>query len=230
MALIPARGGSKGLPGKNLKPLLGKPLIAWTIEQALKSRLLDYVAVSTDDKEIAEASLKYGAKVPFMRPAELASDTSRVADTMIYTLDALQEKGETFDYIVLLEPTSPLRKEDDIDRAVAELIAHPEADSLIGLGEASQTHPAYAKRVVDGVIKPYAVSEDVTQMRQTLSRIYYIYGGIYISKTESLRKTREAYAGVIVPLYVEKWQQFEIDDIWDFHCTEAIMRQVGGFK
>jgi len=115
LALIPARGGSKGLPGKNIKPLLGKPLIAWTIEQAKASKYVDRVVVSTDDDEIAEVAIRYGAEVPFLRPKELARDDSPTIDAILHALDFFSDKGERFDLLALLEPTSPLRDSEDID-------------------------------------------------------------------------------------------------------------------
>lgn len=110
IAIVPARGGSKGLLRKNIKSLLGRPLIAWTIEQARSSRYIDKIVVSTDDKEIAKISKKYGAEVPFLRPKELARDDSPTIDAIMHAINWFEERGEYFDLVVLLEPTSPLRK------------------------------------------------------------------------------------------------------------------------
>jgi CMP-N,N'-diacetyllegionaminic acid synthase len=118
IAIIPARGGSKGLPGKNIKRLAGKPLIAWTIEQAKKSGWIDKLIVDTDDEKIAEIARKYGAEVPFLRPKELAQDKSSIYDVIFHALDWFKKIGLDFDSVALLEPTSPLRKDDDIDNAV----------------------------------------------------------------------------------------------------------------
>ncbi|CEO88250.1 acylneuraminate cytidylyltransferase family protein [Syntrophaceticus schinkii] len=120
LGLIPARGGSKGLPGKNIKPLCGKPLIAWAIEQGLASKYLDKVIVSTDDEEIAKVSRSFGAEVPFMRPGELATDAAKTIDVVVHALEFLKQRGGLeFDYLALLEPTSPLRKNGDIDKSIA---------------------------------------------------------------------------------------------------------------
>ena len=118
LPLILARGGSKGLPKKNIKPLCGKPLIAWTIEQALGSHRIDAVVVSTDDTEIANQSKAFGAKAPFLRPKELARDDSPSVDAILHAVNWFESHGKHFDTVLLLEPTSPLRKSDDIDKAI----------------------------------------------------------------------------------------------------------------
>ena len=126
LGIIPARGGSKGLPGKNILDIAGKPLIVWTIERAINSKYLDRVIVSTDDSEIAEISKKYGAEVPFTRPEELAEDTTPMMDVIFHALDFFKSKNMAFDYIALFEPTSPLRKINDIDNAIKQLIDNEE--------------------------------------------------------------------------------------------------------
>ena len=117
LGIIPARGGSKGLPRKNILEMSGKPLVAWTIERAISSKYLDMVIVNTDDNEIANISVKYGAEVPFLRPEKLAGDKTPMIDVIIHTIDFLEEENKAFDYVALLEPTSPLRKIDEIGRA-----------------------------------------------------------------------------------------------------------------
>ena len=122
IAIIPARGGSKGLPGKNVRPICGKPLIAWTIEKALRSRHLDTVMVSTDSPEIAEIAERYGAEVPFLRPDNLATDTASSYDVIDHALCHYRDiESSEFTYTALLEPTSPLREDDDIDRMIERL-------------------------------------------------------------------------------------------------------------
>ena len=118
LAIIPARGGSKRLPGKNIMDLAGKPLIAWTIEAALNSKYIDRVVVSTDDQEISNVSIKYGVEVPFLRPKSLATDDASSIDTIINVLGEIKIIDQHYEYIVLLQPTSPLRTEIDIDKAI----------------------------------------------------------------------------------------------------------------
>jgi len=145
LALIPARGGSKGLPGKNIRPMCGKPLIAWTIEKSKASKYVDMTLVTTDCRVILDVARQYGANVPFMRPVELATDRSSTYDAIRHALEYLrEEEGETFDYIVLLEPTSPLREDDDIDRMLERLSAKSgEFDSIVSIGEVDE-HPSFS--------------------------------------------------------------------------------------
>lgn len=227
VTIIPARAGSKGLPRKNIRPLLGKPLIAWSIEQALLSKYVDKVIVSTDDEEIAKVSREYGAKVPFMRPKELAKDNSKVIDTILHALDFFEEKNLNFDYSALIEPTSPLRKDDDIDRAVKKLIDNENiAESLISLGEIVLEHPLYAKRIDEsGYVSSYLDIEKFIPLRQKLPGVFFPYGVIYVSKVTAIRKHETVYPDRILPFFIERWQNYEINDIWDFLCVEAILKE-----
>src|SRR3990172_8434607 len=140
LGIIPARGGSKGLSRKNIRLLAGKPLIAWTIEQANTSKYLDKVIVNTDDQQIADTAKKYGADVPFLRPRELAGDTTPMIDVIFHTLNFFKNSGTAFDYLALLEPTSPLRADHDIDNAIQKLISETDADSLVSVGEVHLEH------------------------------------------------------------------------------------------
>jgi len=231
LALIPARGGSKGLPGKNIKPLLEKPLIGWTIEQASKSNYVDEIFVTTDDKVIAGISETFGAHAFPLRPAELASDTSKVVDTMLYVLKMFEGKGKVFDYLLLLEPTSPLRRRDDIDNAIQKLIDNEaDVDSLISVGEIALEHPMYTKRIDrEGYVQSYQDVKDSSVLRQSVPKAYFPYGVVYLSKVEAIRKYNAAYAGRILPLFIERWQNYEINDIYDFACVEAILTlKMGG--
>ena len=225
LALIPARGGSKGLPGKNIRPLLGKPLIAWTIEQALGSKYIDKVIVSTDSAKIARVAKRFGADVPFIRPKRLATDASKVIDTVFHAIEELKKDGLRFDYLVLLESTSPLRKEGDLDNAIKKLIDHSDkADSIISVGAIALEHPVYAKRISKGFVKAYFSINRIDTLRQGLPVAYFPYGVIYLSKILTMRKKKAVYAGRILPYVIERWQNYEINDILDFVCVESILR------
>jgi CMP-N,N'-diacetyllegionaminic acid synthase len=230
LGLIPARGGSKRLPRKNVKDFLGRPLISWTIEQAKRSRLLDKVVVSTDDEEIAEVARIYGAEVPFLRPGELAKDNSPTIDAVIHTLDWFEGKGEHFDIVAIIEPTSPLRKDDDIDKAAGKLIDNMEnADCIVSVGCISHELPFFTMKVTkDGYIEPFS---DIctgfgskNYANQKIEDIYFPFGGIYISKNETLRKYGTIYQKRLMPHFVEKWQNYEMDDIYDYLCIEAVAK------
>ncbi len=226
LGLIPARGGSKGLPGKNIKPLSGLPLIAWTIKQALGSEYLDKVIVSTDSRKIAAVAKKYGAEAPFIRPRELATDNSEIIDTVLHALSYLEKRGIYFDYLALLETTSPLRKDGDIDNAVKKLIDRKDdADSLISVGKIALEHPEYAKIISDnGYVKPYVPDgKRSAESRQKLLTAYFPYGVIYLSKVSAIKRYNKVYGGEILPYMIERWQNYEINDIWDFMCVETIL-------
>lgn len=227
IATVLARGGSKGLPGKNIKPMLGKPLLGYTLEQAKLSKYLDQIVVSTDDPKIAKVAAKFGFNPPFLRPKELAKDNSPSADAAIHAVDWFKE--EKFDVLVLLEPTSPLRKKDDIDKAIKLFIDNYEkADSLLCLGKiySDTEHPIGAK-IVDkkGYIKPFLTGGMNFYQRQQLPEAYGIYGGIYICKIGVYKKTKSFLNERTIPYFVERWQEFEIDDYIDWVCVEAVMRE-----
>ncbi|HEX2616790.1 MAG TPA: acylneuraminate cytidylyltransferase family protein, partial [Flavobacteriales bacterium] len=147
--LIPARGGSKGLPGKNIRPLLGRPLIAWTIATALEAaqRRNGRVVVSTDDAAIAEVARAHGAEVPFMRPAELAGDTASSMDVVLHALRTLTAEGDAFDLVCMLEATSPQRDADDVVGAIDRLAGSPEAESIVGVCRSESGHPSFLARM-----------------------------------------------------------------------------------
>ena len=226
LGLIPARGGSKGLPGKNIKPLLGLPLIGWTIKQALKSNYFDKVIVSTDSEKIARIANKYGAEVPFIRPKQLATDKSKIIDTVLHALSYFEKLDMNFDYLALLETTSPLRKNGDMDKAVKKLIdAGNDADSLISVGKIALEHPEYAK-IIDGngIVKPYGHSDKkAVALRQKLPDAFFPYGVIYLSKIPVIKRNNAVYSGKILPYLIERWQNYEINDIWDFICVESVL-------
>jgi CMP-N,N'-diacetyllegionaminic acid synthase len=225
LAIIPARGGSKGLPRKNILPLLGKPLIAWTIEQALASKYLDKVMVSTDDEEIARIAKDHGAEVPFIRPAELATDTAKTIDVIYHSLEFYKERSVSFNYLALLEPTSPLRAEGDIDKSIKLLSdQEAEADSLVSVGEVHMEHPSIVKKIENNYVKPYEKTREIITRRQDLSKAYFPYGVIYLSKITSLEATNTFYQERTIPFFIQRWQNYEVDDIFDLMCIEAILK------
>ncbi|MGZ7095272.1 MAG: acylneuraminate cytidylyltransferase family protein [Methanobacterium sp.] len=221
LCIIPARGGSKRLTGKNILDLCGKPLIAWTIEQARASKYLDKIIVSTDDEEIARISREYGAEVPFLRPAQFAEDDSPTIDAIKHAIEFLKNQGELYDILVLLEPTSPLRKKDDIDKAINIFLKENyRSDSLVSLGKVHLEDPVIMKKVDSGLVKPFI---DVN-MHQSDFEAYFPYGVIYLSKIDKLLQNKTFYQDHTVPYLIERWQNYEVDDIYDFICIESIMK------
>lgn len=226
LAIVPARGGSKGLPGKNIKQLCGKPLVAWSIEAGLNSKYIDEVMVSTDDKKIAEISKKYGANVPFLRPSELASDTATTFDAVKHTIDYYKnELKKEFDYIVLLEPTSPLRENNDIDIMIEKIVDNQEEfDSISSIGEVHE-HPSIMKQIVNkNYIVPFCKELKVTTRRQDNEKAYFPYGVAYIAKIKNLLEEETFYTKRNTFYEIKRYQCYEIDDLYDFLAIENIMK------
>lgn len=221
LAFIPARGGSKGLPGKNIAPLRGRPLVAWTIGQALSCPGFDDVVVSTDDPRIAEVATEAGAQVPFLRPAELARDSSPVVDAVSHCLDFLSSRGKTYDVVALLEVTSPLRRPGELQQALQTLVdAWDGIDGVVSLGRIQLESPFLARTVEQGRISN--LLEPTGYQRQQLPATYFPYGVIYATKTQALLRERTFHVARAAPHFIERWQNYEIDDDCDFACVQAI--------
>ncbi len=224
IALIPARGGSKGLPGKNIKFLNGKPLIAWSIESALNSKYIDSCVVSTDNQEIKEVSQKAGAMVPFLRPCELATDTASSIDVALHALDFMQGQGQSYDYILLVEPTSPLRDTDDFDNMIQLLVNHEhEIDAVVSVGKVHE-HPLIMKKIKNDRLQPFIPSSQGESRRQELEDAFFPYGVGYLVKTSVLRERKTFYPERVHPHVIKRYQCYEIDDIYDFQAVESIMK------
>lgn len=225
LAIIPARGGSKGLPGKNIRGLCGKPLIAWSIDAGLNSSSIDEIVVSTDSGAIAEISKKYGASVPFLRPAELASDTATTFDAIKHTIDYYKNNlHKTYDYIVLLEPTSPLREKNDLDKMIRKIVAlEDDFDAIVSIGEVHE-HPSIMKQVDGEIIKPYCAELAMASRRQDNQPAYFPYGVAYIVKTKTLLEEKTFYPERTMHHIIKRYQCYEIDDIYDFLAIENIMK------
>lgn len=178
IAIIPARGGSKGLPGKNIKDLCGKPLIVWTIEAALKSSYIDTVLVTSDDDNILKISEAAGAKI-IKRPSNLATDESPSMDAILHAL----EHRKKYDIVILLQPTSPLRNNQHIDEAL-ELFISKESNSVISVSEVIES-PYWMYEIKEGVLRPLLENTNVTR-RQDLPKVYKLNGALYIKQYEKL--------------------------------------------
>lgn len=212
------------MPGKNIREICGKPLIAWTIEKALMSRYLDVVMVSTDCPEIADVAECYRASVPFLRPRELANDTASSHDVVSHALDHYRESGQDFAYTILLEPTSPLREDDDIDRVIEALDNNSkEFDSIVTLGQVGE-HPSIMKRFVGAGIEPFCLDMKQTARRQDNAPAYFPYGVAYLAKTENMLEEKTFYLKRCMGFPIQRYQNYEIDDIYDFLCIESVMK------
>lgn len=223
LAIVPARGGSKGLPGKNIKQLIDKPLIAWSIQQALESKYVNDVIVSTDSEEIAAVAKQYGARVPFLRPAYLAQDDSSTADVLAHMITELEKINEHYDYILLLEPTSPLRDPGDIDTAFEMLLSNEKAKSIVGISRVEAQHPEFCVSLSDDNFIRSKNNFKVLR-RQEIGPLYYYEGSVYISEMGTYKETRNFYHEKALGFEMPKWKAFEIDDNVDFIIVEALLR------
>lgn len=222
IAIIPARGGSKGLPGKNVRPLNGKPLIAYAIEAALKAKHIDRVIISTDDEVIARVAVDYGAELPFMRPAELASDTAMAIDNYIYTIGRLEkESGKSIDAFVVLQPTSPLRIAEDIDGAV-ELFEQKKADSVISYCQ--EAHPVTWHKYLDEDGRFENIFDANIKNRQENRASYYPNGAVYVFRTSMIRE-RKYYTEKSYAYVMPRSRSVDIDFIDDFEYAEFLLKR-----
>jgi CMP-N,N'-diacetyllegionaminic acid synthase len=221
LGIIPARGGSKGVPGKNIKMLAGKPLIVHTIDVALKSNL-HTVIVSTDDEAIADVARKAGAKVPFIRPAELATDSAKSIPVALHALKAMEEiEGVVYDAIMLLQPTAPFKTTEDINNAL-EKLESTGADSVISVQDVEAFHPARMKYMKgDRLIDPPFAEAYENQGRQELQPMYIRNGAIYLTRRETLLKN--SYKGRDCrALIMSVERSVNIDTIHDFEYAEWV--------
>jgi len=233
LVVIPARSGSKGLPNKNIKVLCGLPLLGWPINAALGSKYIDSVIVSTDDQKIAELAKELGAETPFIRPDKIATDTSPTHETLLHALDYLASKGQDFDYIVLLEPTSPLTESSDIDNALDILESNHEiADAIVGVSKVHATHPSFCISINSkGLVKPYqGKAFDLPVRRQEIDDVYFFDGSLYISEVKKYRQETTFYHDRTLPYVVPQWKSLEVDTLLDFVLIETVMKNRNQFK
>lgn len=219
LGLIPARGGSKGIPRKNIKLIAGKPLIAWTIEAALRSGMLSAVVVTTDDEEIAEVARRHGAQVPFMRPAELAQDGTPGVDPVLHALDMLP----SHDTVLLLQPTSPLRTTADINDCI-EQARRLKAPCMVSVSEAQQ-HPYWMYRLdAEQRLRTLLDVPHVTR-RQDLPPVYAANGALYYADAAWLR-ARRTFITTDTAAYVMPAQRaVDLDTLLDWKLAELLLKE-----
>jgi len=226
IGLIPARGGSKGLPRKNITQLAGKPLIAWTIETAVESNCLDRVIVSTDDLEIARISEEYGAEVPFIRPEEYASDSATSLSVVQHAIEYLRSNGiSDKDFILLLQPTSPLRNSTDIINSV-KLLELEKVNAVVSVFDAP-CHPYYLKRVThDGFLFPYDESAPDNFRRQDCPKLFIPNGAIYLNQICSLIDKKTFFPLYTYAYIMPNTRSIDIDSIEDLVIAEAMFQLI----
>jgi len=221
IAIITARGGSKGLPKKNVLPFCGKPLIAYTIEAAKNSSSIDRIIVSTDDDEIAAVSRAYGAEVPFMRPSELASDTAGSRAVLLHALGSLENQHAPIDRFCLLQPTSPLRTAADIDGAF-QIFKEKSADSVLSVTPFE--HPVqWAVEMQDnGIIRPRERGKN--GRRQDMVEYYRPNGAIYMLRTDFFKDSTGYFGPSSYGYIMPPERSIDIDTKLDFIVAEAVLR------
>ena len=225
LGLVPARGGSKGIPGKNLRPLAGKSLLSYTAAAAQDSGVLDRVVLTTDSQEIAEARRALGLEVPWLRPPELAGDDAPMLPVVRHAVGALEQAGWTPDIVVLLQPTAPLRRPEHLRRAV-ELLRQSDASSVVSVVEIpAHFRPAYALHVVDGRLEFVLPQGRMLGRRQDAPRAYSRDGTVYAFWRDQAMDGDDIYGERCLPLVLGRHESVNLDDPEDW--LEAERRLAG---
>jgi CMP-N,N'-diacetyllegionaminic acid synthase len=226
LSVITARGGSKGIPRKNIKKLGDRPLIAYTIDAAKKSDLITNLIISTDDKEIADVARKYGADAPFIRPKELSEDSTPHLPVIRHAISFMEDKlGTVFDYVVILQPTSPFRTKEDLDGTIQKLI-DTGADSAVSLVEIEENHPVKIKKLEGDRVLPYSVEEVAGTRRQDLPVAYKRSGAVYAIKRDLIMEKNELYGEYTVGHIVPKDRSIDIDSPFDWLKAEYMLNNL----
>lgn len=223
LGVIAARGGSKGLPGKNILPLGGLPLIAWSVRAAKEAKSLHHAIVSTDDNTIAEAARQAGAEVPFMRPPELATDAAGMVGVLQHAVRWLEQSEQKRpDVVVLLQATSPLRKASEIDAVVALVLGGAESAQTVA---EDRTHPMHRFRLAGDKLEPLFVDPESHAQRQDGEPVFRPTGSVFATRygvlMEQGRIRGKDHRGVVCPFETS----LDIDDAWDFRLAELVLRQ-----
>ena len=231
LAIIQARGGSKGIPGKNIKPLCGKPLIAWTIDAARAAKTVTRVIVSTDDEKIAEVSRKYGAEVPFLRPAELATDGAKSIGLLEHALNWLSEKEDyRTDIVVQLKPTNPLRTAETIDKCVELYKESEDIDAVITVVKAS-IHPLKTWKFDGEFVLPFVpenifgIKEAAKTPRQKLPEVFGNNSCVHVINPRTILEKHSSVGTKVKGLVLSREESINIDEPLDFDVAEIILRK-----
>jgi CMP-N,N'-diacetyllegionaminic acid synthase len=223
IAVIPARGGSKSVPAKNLRPMGGKPLITWSIDVARQVREIDRIVVSTDDTQIASVARDHGAEV-YARPPHLATDESLVIDALKDLLETLRTEGDPPEWVILLEPTCPLRTPGDVHDCL-DLVFHGDYDSVATFKDA-ELNPHRAWRIVDGTPEVFIDGAIPWLPRQKLPKAYQLNGAVYVFRASLLaQETRSLLVGKLGAVLMPRDRSQDIDDSIDFTIAEALLKK-----
>lgn len=225
IAVIPARGGSKRLPGKNIRNMCGKPLMAWTVEAALGSEIIDDVIVSTDDEQISLLASSLGVEVPFIRPPYLSLDNATTFDTVVHAISFLQDQGKFYQYVVVLQPTSPLRTKSDIDKGF-KLLFEKKADGVISVCKTDHP-PEWTNRLPeDGFMGNFLRTELKNRRSQDIPDSYRINGSLYIFSVDRLMKEKSFFFDSNIYAYkMRRDESIDIDSLFDFQIAEFLLQR-----
>lgn len=231
LGLIPARGGSKGVRRKNVRPLCGKPLLQWTAETSLASRALGRVVLSTEDAEIADIGRCCGVEVPFIRPRELAADDAPTLAVVMHAVLTLEKMGDRFDAVCLLQPTSPLRRSADIDASI-ELLEESHADSVVSVQRVpSEYNPHWVYfRDSDGSLRLSTGELAPIPRRQLLPPAFCRDGSIYVTRREVIVEQESLYGGRVLGYEVDRASTVNIDTPADWDRAEAMLQELASFS
>jgi CMP-N,N'-diacetyllegionaminic acid synthase len=222
LAVVLARGGSKRLPGKNMRTLGSKPLLLWSIDAAKGISEIVEILVSTDDSAIAEAARNAGAMVPWLRPAELATDTASSTDACIHALDWYETQVGNVDGVLLLQPTSPFRSRKSVLHGI-ELFRGNERRRVVGVSPA-HSHPLWCFKIKDSKLSPYIDGADLHLRSQDLPAAYVINGAYYLVAPKDLRETRSFFNDDMEPLLMlEPEEGIDIDTEWDWKLAQMLL-------
>lgn len=221
IAVIPARGGSKGIKDKNIRSLGGLPLIAHVIKAALGSRYLDRVVVTTDSAQIATVAKQQGADVPFLRPAALAQDTSKTVDAVAHTLDTLQMKGNNYDIVVLLQPTQPFTQTEHIDKALEAFIGDKSFSGMVGVCEVKE-HPILMRTLENGRLNNL-LKMSSTVRRQDMPAVYKVNGCIYINARDDYHQSALSLNDNPIPFIMDRRFCIDIDEESDLNFAQYLL-------
>ena len=216
LAVIPARGGSKGVRRKNLRDVAGKPLLAWTIEAAKKSKYIDRIVLSSEDAEIIETAKKWGCEAPFTRPKELAADATPGVDPVLHALDQLPRH----DLIVLLQPTSPLRTAEDID-ACLERCVNAQAPCVVSVAESAKSPYWMYELDAKGRMNPVLESRGAT--RQELPKAHVVNGAVYVAETDWFKRTKAFLSAETLAHVMPAERSLDVDSEFDLRVASAIL-------
>lgn len=223
-ALITARGGSKGIPKKNIIKLCGKPLIHWTVESALQSKYIDKIFLSTDSDEIINSVKKFPVEVPFKRPKNISSDKATSTDVILHFIDWMKKNGNEYDILLLLQPTSPFRKSEYIDNSIKKFIGSKESLSLISVTENIKS-PFLSRKINSKGYIENLLKVNIDKRRQDIPVTYYINGAIYLINIKNFQKYKTFQTPKTLSYIMPYYSSIDIDEPMDLKIAELYYKQ-----